>query len=36
MKSVVAPSVTRKSPWAAQPVAGSSAAVGGYVCPLIL
>ncbi len=36
MKSVVAPSVRKNSRWAAKIVPGSSAAVGGYVCPLIL
>ena len=34
MKSVVAPSVRRNDRWAAKPVAGSSLASGGYVCPL--
>jgi hypothetical protein len=34
MKSVTAPSVRKKDPWAAKPVAGSSLADGGYVCPL--
>lgn len=33
MKSVVAPSV-RSTRWASKPIAGSSAASGGYVCPL--
>jgi hypothetical protein len=33
MKSVVAPSL-RSTRWAAAPVAGSSLASGGYVCPL--
>jgi hypothetical protein len=35
MTSVVAPSVRKDSLWAAKPVAGSSAAAGGYVCPLV-
>jgi hypothetical protein len=34
MKSVVAPSVRKNDRWAAKPVAGSSLASGGYVCPL--
>jgi len=34
MKSVVAPSVRTNDRWAAKPVAGSSLASGGYVCPL--
>jgi hypothetical protein len=34
MKSVVAPSVRKNDPWASKPVAGSSLASGGYVCPL--
>jgi hypothetical protein len=36
MKSVVAPSVRSNSRWAAKAIAGSSAAEGGYVCPLVL
>jgi hypothetical protein len=36
MRSVVAPSVRKNSRWAAKVVPGSGAAVGGYVCPLIL
>jgi hypothetical protein len=35
MKSVAAPSVGKRDPWASTPVAGSSlAADGGFVCPL--
>jgi hypothetical protein len=36
MKSVVAPSVRKNSRWAAKAVAGTSAAAGGFVCPLVL
>jgi len=34
MRSVTAPSVRKNDRWAAKPVAGSSLANGGYVCPL--
>ena len=34
MTSVVAPSLRKNDPWASKPVAGSTLAGGGFVCPL--